>query len=170
MFPREDIAVMRRGPFKLIWGATRDSNWYREPVEDWLNSSDDGWMIRLHEAILRGLEYWYGEGPFDSTRLILTHKAFHERYVDFGQTLLFDLEKDERETTNLADEFPNIVRSMQQQLMEFKKNRPRQVLLSTPHSAIPCQPSNSTYTCICQSNVINSTSYLVPNCGPHFST
>ena len=56
----ESIAF-RKGRYKLVKGNIRDPNWYKEPTEDRVNTTDTSFFHRFIEAkILNTSHYFYG--------------------------------------------------------------------------------------------------------------
>jgi arylsulfatase A-like enzyme len=111
-FADEQMWSYRRGNWKLILGDIRDPNWYFESTADHMNSTDVSptGVRAQYEPQIRALEAQFGQAPFDSTRVIITHAQAHRAYVTFarthgfpnGQTMLFDLSTDPTEQHNVA--------------------------------------------------------------------
>ena len=64
------------GDYKLINGIVRDENYYQESSGYFLKTAKPRLEAYAVEALIRGLEALLGVGPFDATRIILTHIIF----------------------------------------------------------------------------------------------
>jgi len=128
VFTDEDVAAYIKGRFKLIWGDVRDDSYYYEPTTDALNYTGRTFGATLGEWLIRALEWVWGEGPFDTTRVSLTHLMLHGKFVKRNQFLLYDIFADPEEKNNLADrpEYAALIKEMKSEMLEFKAKRPRQ--------------------------------------------
>ena len=87
---------------------------YYESNEDRLNSSDKTWATRIGESEIRVLESLLGgPGPFDTSRVVITHNYIHPRLSrsgkigkDITSALLFNVSADPSEKHDLAAEYP----------------------------------------------------------------
>ena len=78
----ESLEAYRLGDYKLINGTVRDSNYYRESSSGrFLNISRPLWITYSMEVVIKCFEMFYGAGPFDTMRIILTHKVVHVRPI-----------------------------------------------------------------------------------------
>ena len=121
------ICFFRKGKYKLLQGYIRDPHWYSEPTEDKMNTSDDGFFVRIIENTVRFWDWLFGHVENDYWRLWLSNYALFQSYSKKGgvQTLLFDIENDYRETTNLADKLPHIVQELLMEAKEYTKHKPK---------------------------------------------
>jgi len=119
-------ASYRKGKYKLIQGNIKDSHWYYEPTKDMLNSTDSTWLSYFVEIFMKWLEALYDTGPIDLIGdLVVTHIVYYQNmFYNPPETLLFDLEADPQETTNIARENADIVNEFSAYLEEMKKKRP----------------------------------------------
>ena len=64
------------GDYKLISGIVRDDNYYMESSTSglFLNTSTPRMVSYVMECVIRAAETFLGAGPFDTTRIIFTHK------------------------------------------------------------------------------------------------
>jgi hypothetical protein len=105
MFPEEDVVAYRKGKFKLIESTKlRETLWWHEPTGDRLNNSDTSWATVIGEKVIRVLESYWGEGPFDTFRDLLVHVGIHNWYAvgDSESVLLYDLDVDAEERHNIV--------------------------------------------------------------------
>ena len=68
----------------------------------------------------------FGHAENDYWRLWLSNYALFQTYSRKGglQTLLFDIENDKRETTNIADKYPEIVETLLAEVEAYKIQKP----------------------------------------------
>jgi len=95
----------RKGPYKIIMGNIRDPNWYSEPTQDWLATSDTSELPRAIEKTLKLTSHIWGLGPTDSKpnrQLSMSALYRYHRYKLGNLTAVFDIEKDPQERTNLC--------------------------------------------------------------------
>jgi arylsulfatase A-like enzyme len=128
-FPDEDMISYRKGNFKLISGDIRDPHWYFESTHDAMNSTDTvplplGVKANFEPQIRNG-EAIFGQAPFDSTRVALTHANAHRQYVlqNRDKTFLFDLEADPAEQHDLSAAMPAKVAELRAAAMPYFINR-----------------------------------------------
>jgi len=126
-----ESVALRIGPYKIIQGHFRDSEWYSEPVSDMVNSTDKSWYPRMLEIIVRIYEWIFGNGPTDILpHGVLLNIFLFNHYIAKNEgkvkTLLFNLEDDPNETTDLANskEHHKALRGMFLALQEVKHNKP----------------------------------------------
>lgn len=129
VFP-EDVAAYRKGRYKLIAGQNlRDPNWYTEPTGEQLAASHASTATWALEHVIRLGELWVGEGPFDTFRHLFV-SVFLGNFFAATQpqppVMLFDLETDPSERTNLADALPGVVAELQAEVAALKAVRPPQ--------------------------------------------
>ena len=124
----ESVAY-RNGRFKIVQGTFRDPHWYSEPDSDKVATSDDSWLPRILEVIVRIAEWMFGNGPTDlQPHGLLLNVVLFNQYIKRQagvKTWLFDLENDPNETTDLAPSKPHhkILRSMFLALQDIKHGR-----------------------------------------------
>ena len=123
----ESVAY-RNGPFKIVQGHFRDPNWYSEPKDDKVATSDESWLPRVLEIVVRIVESLFGNGPTN----IMPHELFFnailfDYYINKQsgvKTWLFDVEKDPEETKDIGRDNPKLLRGMFLALQEIKYRRP----------------------------------------------
>jgi arylsulfatase A-like enzyme len=136
-FQDEDMISYRSGKYKLISGDLRDPNFYFESTVDSMNSTDTSPVRPQYEAQIRQLEAAFGQAPFDSSRVLLTHAVAMRQYVAAFRdaTLLFDVEADPTERSPLpllpvgnpvADANRLIVAQLRAKANVYLNNRPIQ--------------------------------------------
>lgn len=124
----QDILAMRVNNYKLIVGGSKeDGNYYLEPTEDSINIKDKNLVSYFFEKLIRIGEYFIGTSEFDSLRIVLTHhiKSKIEKAIyknENPSVMLFDLENDPYETTNVAEQYPDIVISIKKKIDIIKNN------------------------------------------------
>ena len=118
--------VFRKGKYKLIQGNIRDPNWYNEPTEDELNSSDSSFVKILVENLVRMMDWAFGHVSNDLARLLLTNHWLFKFYAkeEGFQTLLFDIENDPQEKNNIASEHPDVVEELLRIVRRYEKDIP----------------------------------------------
>ena len=91
-----------------------------------MNTSDTGVLVRVIENIVRLTDWVFGHVENDIMRLMLSNGVLFQTYAknDGFQTLLFDIEKDPRETVNVAEEHPDIVKDILSDIDRYKKEIP----------------------------------------------
>eukprot|EP01126_Amoeba_proteus_P027132 TRINITY_DN2690_c0_g1_i2.p1 TRINITY_DN2690_c0_g1~~TRINITY_DN2690_c0_g1_i2.p1 ORF type:complete len:630 (-),score=132.95 TRINITY_DN2690_c0_g1_i2:126-2015(-) len=125
----DDTVGYRKGKYKIVLGTTRDPNWYYEPTSTTLNSTDTSNVVYWGERVIQFLEGLAGVGPFDSTRVAITHQILHSYYAatqSSGNVMLFDLEVDPEEKNNIAVQFPEVVSDLKNDIDVIRKERPPQ--------------------------------------------
>ena len=120
------ISFLRKGKYKIIQGNLRDPNWYNEPTEDKINTSDSSLMTRVIENLVRATDSIFGHVSNDLVRLFLSNQFLFKWYAkrEGYQTLLFNIEKDPQETTNIASQHPDIVKDLLLDLDHYEKDIP----------------------------------------------
>ena len=111
----------------MIQGYIRDPHWYAEPTVDKINTSDPGLLVRIIENIARFLDWIIGHVENDYLSLWIRNLMLFNTYAKQGglQTLLFDVEGDPRETTNIAEQHPEIVKDLLADVEKYKKDQPK---------------------------------------------
>ena len=154
VWDREEVAAMRVGRYKLVQGTARDPHWYgsralgtpgtagtagegREgalggwagrllaqlaPVR--LSTTDAGWAAAAGEALVRAVEPLVGAAQFDTLRAVVVWG--HVLGPTRNGTLLFDLEEDPLEMTDLAAERPALVADLAARIDAIRRARPPQ--------------------------------------------
>jgi len=111
----------RKGPYKILMGNIRDPNWYSEPTHDWLATSDTSELPLAFEKTLKLTSHIWGLGPTDSrpNRVLSMATLYrYHRYKLGNQTVVFDVEKDPQERTNLCRTDQRLCRRMERLLLE----------------------------------------------------
>ena len=116
----------RKGQYKLIHGNLRDPHWYSEPTEDQLNSSDSSLIKRIIENLVRMMDWMFGHVSNDLVRLFLSNQFLFKWYAkqEGFQTLLFDIENDPQEMTNIASTHADIVKDLLLEVGRYEKDIP----------------------------------------------
>jgi len=95
----------RKGDYKIIMGNIRDPNWYSEPTQDWLATSDSSEVPHAFEKTIKLTSHIWGLGPTDSrpNRVLSmnTLYAYYRRKLG-NVTAVFNVEKDIQEKDNLC--------------------------------------------------------------------
>ena len=92
-----------------------------------MNTTDEGIFVRIIENIVRSWDWLFGHTENDYWRLWLSNYLLFQSYSKKGgfQTLLFDIDKDPRETTNIADEHPELVKELLSEVKKYLKDKPK---------------------------------------------
>ena len=92
-----------------------------------MNTTDEGIFVRIIENIVRSWDWLFGHTENDYWRLWLSNYLLFQTYSKKGgfQTLLFDIDKDPRETSNIADEHPEIVKELLSEVKKYLKDKPK---------------------------------------------
>ena len=86
----ETLEAYRLVDYKLINGTVRDPNYYGESSSGFfLNISRPLWITYSMETLIKCFEIVFGAGPFDTMRIILTHKVVHVRPL-FRSAITFE--------------------------------------------------------------------------------
>ncbi len=118
---------------KLVEGIIRDPHHHYESSIDWMNSTDSTFITSRAQYVIRLLEWFWTEGPFDNSRIVLTHSIYHTLLIqpqikgEVPTLRLFNLTADPEERNNVASEHPEIVKIIQQKIQHIIKNRPYQL-------------------------------------------
>lgn len=132
IFQNESMHSYLVGDIKLIDGIIRDPHFHYESKIDWMNSTDETSYTTTAQYLIRFLEWIFGQGPFDNTRIVLTHSIYHTKIlqpqIDGTEKILrlYNLTNDPEERINIADEYPEIVKEIQRKIYNIIKNRPYQ--------------------------------------------
>ena len=121
-----ESAAYRKGKYKLIQGNIRDPYWYSEPTEDRVATNDDSYIPRMLEGFVRFLENIFGPGPCDVPHIVALNLVLSSIYnrAEGYKTLLFDLEADPEEKTDISDSHPDVVKDLLEEIAKIKKNLP----------------------------------------------
>jgi len=124
-FPDEDMIAYRKGNYKLISGDLRDPNWYFESTADHMNSTDPSTVRPTFENQIRTLEAGFGQAPFDSSRVVITHAQAMRAYVTANRdkTLLFDVVADPGEHHDLSAALPAVVAELRAAALPYFTGR-----------------------------------------------
>ena len=84
-------------------------------------------FVRFIENFARFTDWIYGHVPNDLFRAWMSNFVLYNHYSKIGglQTLLFDIEKDPQERTNIAAENPEIVKELLEDVERYKMDIPR---------------------------------------------
>ena len=121
------VTLNRKGKYKLIHGIIRDPNWYSESKYDGMNTTDTGMIVKLLENMSRFFDWTLGQVENDMFRMYITNILLFQIYSkrEGYQTLLFDVDKDPRETKNIASDFPHILKDMIHDIEMYKLQIPK---------------------------------------------
>lgn len=128
----EDLMSYLDGDMKLIQGIVRDPFMYFESSLNRMNSSDTSHITFITEFALRALEWIFGAGRFDNTRIVITHRIAHmlllqpQKKGKESTVRLYNLTADPSESTNIADQHPSIVKDLQNKVEKIKRNMVKQ--------------------------------------------
>lgn len=131
----EDLVSYVLGDMKLIEGVIRDPLYYFESDKDFINNTDQTLATALGQAEIRIAESVFGNGPFDTSRVVITHSKIHPRLARSGKIsssepestlLLFNLSADPTESLNIAHLYPEIVAEIKYKIATIHKKRPPQ--------------------------------------------
>lgn len=92
-----------------------------------MNTTDTGMLTKLLENMSRFFDWTLGQVENDMFRMYLTNILLFQIYSKRGgyQTLLFNVENDPRETTNIASKFPHIVKDILDDVEKYKLQIPK---------------------------------------------
>ena len=92
-----------------------------------MNTSDEGLFVRLIENTVRFWDWLFGHVENDYWRIWLSNYILFNSHANPGgvQTLLFDIENDYRETTNIAHTHPRVVEELLIEAKEYLKHKPK---------------------------------------------
>ena len=131
IFQEESLRSYIVGDMKLIEGDVLDPTRYFEAFSnDAINCTDTTIWTTVGEIVIRSLEFIFGAGQFDMTRITLTHRIFHRLVRRYGKKTpiirLYNITSDPNEQNNIAEFHPDVVSSIQKRLMDFEQQRPPQ--------------------------------------------
>ena len=132
IFQNESMHSYLIGDMKLIEGIVRDPHHHYESHVDWMNSTDPTFVTSRAQIVIRFLEWIFGQGPFDNSRIVLTHSLYHTKILQpqidgLEPTVrLYNLTADPEERDNIADRNPLIVKEIQQKIQRIIEKRPYQ--------------------------------------------
>lgn len=131
----EDLVSYVLGDMKLIEGAIRDPLYYYESDIDFINNTDKTLATAMGQMEIRAAEAVFGNGPFDTSRVVITHSRIHPRLMQSGRIdsglegstlLLFNLTADPFESINVAAQHPELVAEIKAKLDIIRSRRPPQ--------------------------------------------
>lgn len=130
----ESLVAYVLGDLKLIDGVIRDPLYYYEADNDSINNTDTTLTTSLGQIEIRLGEAIFGSGPFDTSRVVITHSRIHARLSEIGQIdnrngsrlLLFNLSADPTESINIASQYPDIVEKIKFKIEAIRARRPIQ--------------------------------------------
>lgn len=97
-----------------------------------MNCTDPTKVTLYGEYFNRALEWWFGAGPYDNSRIVITHRVLHALVLrpqrrGFENTLrLYNLTGDPTESVNIADMHMDIVEDLRNRISVIEKQRPYQ--------------------------------------------
>ena len=88
-----------------------------------MSTSDNGIFVRIIEYIVRITDWIRGNVSNDIVRLWLSNVMLFNNYAkqEGFQTMLFDIENDPRETVDIAERHPDIVKDILKDIDGYKK-------------------------------------------------
>jgi hypothetical protein len=117
---------------KLIQGIVRDPHMHYESTLDRMNCTDSTMVTWLGELGIRALEWIFGAGKFDNTRIVITHRLLHMLILQPQKSgieptvRLYNITSDPTESNNIATQYPEIVSLLQQKINDVRAHRPLQ--------------------------------------------
>jgi hypothetical protein len=132
IFKNESMHSYLVGDMKLIEGIVRDPHHHYESRINWMNSTDPTFITSRAQLVIRFLEWIFDQGPFDNSRIVLSHSLYHTKILqpqmDGLEPILrlYNLTADPEERNNIADQHPLIVKEIQQKIQRIIENRPYQ--------------------------------------------
>lgn len=132
IFKNESMHSYLLGDMKLIDGIVRDPHYHYESSIDWMNSTDPTFVTTRAQLVIRFLEWIFGEGPFDNSRIVLAHTLYHTKILQpqmkgLQTTVrLYNLTADPLERHNIAEEHPEIVKLIREKIQRIIDTRPYQ--------------------------------------------
>jgi arylsulfatase A-like enzyme len=130
IFP-EGLVALRIGDYKLVKGVVRDSDYYYESTNNFLNHSSSSWTSRSFESLIQIGELIWGNGPFDGIRVSQTHINMQnmgtkkQRIGEEDTNRLYNVRDDPTESTNLyyQPDMKAIIAQIEQKAEEYQQNR-----------------------------------------------
>jgi hypothetical protein len=132
IFKNESMHSYLMGDMKLIEGIVRDPFHHYESTTDRMNSTDPTTVTTSAQFVIRFLEWIFGKGPFDNSRIVLTHTIYHTMILQPQMrgvepvVRLYNLTADPEERENVAELYPEIVKQIQEKVREIVARRPYQ--------------------------------------------
>ena len=119
-------AAYRKGQFKLIQGTPRDPNWYTEPKNDRVSSSDPSWFPAFMEFLIKGIQAINGVDHIDEWGQIILNFFYFKHYTrqEGFKTMLFDIESDPEERNDISSENPEVVADLLKDVERIKAEQP----------------------------------------------
>jgi arylsulfatase A-like enzyme len=131
----EGLVAYRIGDYKLVKGVVRDSDYYYESSNNFLNHTSSSWTTRYFENIFQIGELIWGPGPFDGIRISETHVIMQtlgtkkQRLGKEDTNRLYNIRDDPTESTNLYHQpgMETIIAQIEQRAEQYHNNsRPPQ--------------------------------------------
>jgi hypothetical protein len=97
-----------------------------------MNCTDPTKVTLYGEYFNRAMEWWFGPGPYDNTRIVITHRFLHPLLLrpqrrGLEKTLrLFNLTADPTESLNIAEQHMDIVEDLRARIGIIERQRPYQ--------------------------------------------
>jgi hypothetical protein len=132
IFVDEFVRCYVMGDMKLLEGVLRDPLYYYESTIDRMNTTDITNTATYGEYAIRFLEWIFGPGPFDNTRITITHLLLHTHILKPQlQGLepivrLYNLTQDPTESSNIASLHMDIVDTIRKKIHNIQVKRPYQ--------------------------------------------
>ena len=114
------------GRYKILMGHVRDPNWYWEPRQDWLATSDTSELPRMFERTMKLTSHIWGLGPVDSrpNRVLSMATLYNYNKHKIGNiTAVFDVKNDPLEKYNLCKKDKRLCSKMVNLLIQQRNNR-----------------------------------------------
>ena len=112
--------------YKILMGHVRDPNWYWEPRQDWLATSDTSELPRMFERTMKLTSHIWGLGPVDSrpNRVLSMATLYNYNKHKIGNiTAVFDVKNDPLEKYNLCKKDKQLCSKMVDLLLQQRNNR-----------------------------------------------
>jgi arylsulfatase A-like enzyme len=127
----EGLVAYRVGDFKLIKGIVRDTNYYYESSNSFLNYSNPNLLSKVVENLLQIGDTVFGNNKFDSMRITYTHvimqtiNAQAQRDGHEETLRLYNIREDPTESKNLYHEpwAKGVIAQIESRIAEYEKNR-----------------------------------------------
>jgi arylsulfatase A-like enzyme len=127
----EGLVAYRIGDYKLIDGIVRDSDYYFESSNNYLNHTSASWTTRSFEIMITIGEWIWGTAPFDPLRIAQTHsilqtmQTYNQRMGKEETKRLYNIRDDPTESKNLfgQPEMKEIVATIDKRIEHYRQTR-----------------------------------------------